>query len=278
MTQVTPTENLKFFIGHKEPEFPIWSDYKYFGPENLSVEPQGMVEDLLDHQLLNEYAFLFQLRRRLKSAINSAQLVTLCQYRRFLVRESLGTPSKSIPWARILKASDVLEMGGNLPSLVGPDAGQDFQIGPLIQVKESIVVQYAKHHHCRDILRFSADLVDANIFTNAEALEFLSQQVFVPTPSCGTFPIGFLIWALETIEKAAEVFINNGYQAYADPYQGRVMGFLLERLNSYLLLTYLKSAGIDASALCGRMIIISDELSVKHGLAPRNLRYPGVGT
>jgi hypothetical protein len=260
------SNNLKLFVGHRHPEFPIWKDYEYFGPENLTTRAKSQPPELLDHRLLNEYAFLFQLRRKLESYGETSRSITLYQYRRFLIRGNLGVPSKNIPWANTLKTAEAIELGEQIPLMAGPTNDQQFQIGPAIRMSDSLLAQYGRHHHCRDILRFCSDLVDAKILTNQEALDFLSQKIFIPTPSCGTFPLIFLRGALETLEKSAQAFLNNGYQKHTDAYQGRVMGFLLERLNSYLLLQNLKSRGLDASKLCGKMIIISDDTAVKHGV------------
>jgi hypothetical protein len=260
------SNDLKLFIGHKNPEFPIWKGYKYFGPEYLKAQPDNQRSELLDHRLLNEYAFLFQLRRQLGVNKDTPQLITLYQYRRFLVKEGIGVPSRNIPWANTLKTSEAIELGELISSMAGPPTNQQFQIGPVIKMPDSLLAQYARHHYCRDILRFCSDLVDAKVLTNQQAFDFLSQKIFIPTPSCGTFSFDFLNEALEILEKAAEVFLNNGYQKHADTYQGRVMGFLLERLNSHLLLEHLKSIGLDASMLSGKMIIISDDTAVKHGV------------
>lgn len=275
MENLTESEDLKLFIGHKRPEFPIWTGYKHFGLENLPEKSGEMTDELLNHRLLNEYAFLFQLRRKLQDLHPYPQRVTLYQYRRFLVHENIGLPSKNLPWANVLSTSDVLAIGDKLSLLVGPSNGHNFQISPILKVEDSVLRQYARHHLCRDVLRFTSDLVDAKILTNNEALDLLTQKALIPTPACGTFETRFLLQALRTIEKATEVFLKNGYLAYSDPYQGRVMGFLLERFHSYLLLQHLSSIGENPAKLCGRMIIVSDELMVKHGLACEEVRPLG---
>jgi hypothetical protein len=102
-------------------------------------------------------------------------------------------------------------------------------------------------------LKFTSILIDLELLTNAEALNFLNQQYVIPAPSCGTFPLAAFIEIFDLLELAANGFWNNGYRPYSDLYQCRVIGFLLERLNSFLLLSYVKNNSLKIVAISGLM-------------------------
>jgi hypothetical protein len=80
-------------------------------------------------------------------------------------------------------------------------------------------------------------LIDLEVLTNEEAFSCLNQEYLIPALSYGTFTIRSFISIFDKLEEAAKGFWSSGYRPYENKYQCRVVGFLLELLNSYLLIS-----------------------------------------
>jgi hypothetical protein len=93
---------------------------------------------------------------------------------------------------------------------------------------------------------------------------FLTGSVLIPTSSIGTFRSTTLRQILKTLKEAAE-FRKTCHFIPRVGYQRRVLGFLLERLNSYLILDRIRSGLSDANF--GHHIIISDGPLIKWTVA-----------
>jgi hypothetical protein len=256
--------NYQYFVGHRKPEFQIWEGFEYFEPPPLLADASPIQQLLADHRLLSEYASLFQLCNTLNKQDNTNKQITIAQYRRFVLNVPLGLKSTNLPWARVLSPRDMQDLA--MSDEVLPAPGQTYLIGSGLSMPLGALGNYAKAHYTRDILRFTANLVDCGILTNTQAFNFLSQPVLIPSPSCGTFPLKAFLEIIEKLQHAAAVFFENGYQAYDDPYQGRVCGALIERLNSYLLLEQLIEEGQNMHEVMGSTTIVSDTLHVTRGL------------
>ena len=262
----------KYFVGHKKPDFPLWEDFSFYKVRDLESYREDSSSALyLNHKLFNEYASLFHLRHTLQDSKNSHELITICQYRRFVFNKKIGRQSRNMPWCMVLTHEEILSLdvkGEYLPS-----AGNSYLIGSAIKIP-SILEQYAKTHFLRDILQFTSRLIDAGVFTNQKALNFLNSQYLIPSPSCGTFPLKCFVTIFETLEFAAKSFWNNGYKSYDDDYQSRVMSFLLERLNSYLLISYLSDESLDINKLLGTTTMVTPKgsslLDVQRGLISKH--------
>lgn len=133
-------------------------------------------------------------------------------------------------------------------------------------MKMSLLEQYASVHHIRDILRFSSALIDSEILSGAEVDEFLGTKFLIPSPSCGTFDVRSFLKIFETLEDSARAYWNDGYTPYDHPYQSRVCSFLLERLNSYLLVKHLAKENQALEDVAGSTIVISDGLRIGPGV------------
>lgn len=222
----------------------------------------------LDDKIFNEYSSLFFLRRKLMDECSDGDTLTLCQHRRFILNKQLGRQSENQSWVRVLSQIEV--DGLNLGNEVLPLPGRSYLIGSAFDLPKGIMTQYAAAHFLRDILRFTSALVDAEILTNQEALLFLTQTQLVPSPACGSFRLACFLEVFAKLELAASAFWNSGYKPYPDSYQGRVCGFLLERLNSFLLLKYLHEQGENIKQLAGSTTVVSDSLVVAVGLVPKS--------
>jgi hypothetical protein len=265
-------KHYKYFIGHKKPEFPIWEDFSFYQPPHADFsESNSFCEIYSNHKIFNEYASLFHLRRAFDNSINLNELITICQYRRFVFNKKLGKQTINMPWSTVLTYSEMQSL--KVINECSPLTGNTYLIGSAIQVP-SILQQYAADHFLRDILQFTSTLIDLGILTNEDAFHFLNSNHLIPSPSCGTFTLGCFIEIFKVLELAAEGFWNNGYQSYDDPYQSRVMSFLLERLNSFLLISYLNKSALNITKLLGFTTMVtpenSDTVYVTRGLAAKS--------
>ena len=255
--------NLQFFVGHRKPEFPIWRGFEYFElplpPDNVSQE-----ECLLrDHRLMGEYASLFQLCNQLSNSGKRTGQITISQYRRFVLNTPLGLKSSNQPWSRVLSPSSMKDL--SFTEEVLPLPGQNYLIGTGSPLPHGMLANYAGSHCTRDILQFSANAVDCGVLSNTEVFHFLSHPILIPAPSCGSFPLESFLNIMKKMETVSRSFISNGYQANKDLYQGRLLGFLLERLNSYLLLETLISEGKNMHQVMGSSTIVSESLEISRG-------------
>lgn len=253
----------KYFVGHKAPDFPLWPGFSFFENENDVAQRGPYIENVNDDSVISEYFSLFNLKRKLREAdAGPNDLITICQHRRFVLNVKSGAPAKNLP-ARVI-AQDTIKHLSFGPELF-PREGQNYLIGSTMKLKEGMMHQYARCHHIRDLLRFCSDLVDAELLTDDEAEEFLNQKSLMPAPSCGTFELHLFFEIMDFLETATEVFLSSGYKSYEDIYQFRVVAFLLERLNSWLLLKRMRQMSLDFKKIAGFTTIVSDSTVVQRG-------------
>ncbi|MFZ4554350.1 MAG: hypothetical protein ACOYNQ_07405 [Burkholderiales bacterium] len=252
----------KVFVGHKRPTFQLFEGFQYASesaPPAFRLKQERLLSSISDG-VLSEYYSLFMLNRNLKHFCSPEDLITICQHRRFVLNRLLGEPTKNQPWARFVTLAQVDEIKCEW---LAPRFGE-LLIGSRFDMGRSVFNQYVRHHPARDLLRFSANLVDVGIFSDTQAVEWLEQTSFIPSPSCGTFPVGLLIPILEALELASLSFFHNGY-VKREGYQGRSISFLIERLNSALLDKALADAKMEADLHAGYTTLVSETSSIVGG-------------
>jgi hypothetical protein len=262
----------KYFIGHRKPEFPIWENFSFYKlPHTDLLEINSLCEIYSNHKIFNEYASLFHLRHTFDNSKVFDQLITICQYRRFIFNKKLGRQSVAMPWCTVLKYEEMKSL--NVTNEYLPLTGNSYLIGSAIQLP-SILQQYAEAHFIRDILQFTSTLIDLGILTDEDAFQFLNSKYLIPSPSCGTFTLSCFIDIFKTLELAAIGFWSNGYKSYDDQYQSRVVSFLLERLNSFLLISYINKRSLNINNLLGFTTMVtpenSDATDVQRGLVSKS--------
>jgi len=259
--------HLKYFVGHKKPEFALWKDFIFFEIPNeyKAHELSGSLfsANYLNDKIFGEYSFLFAIRHSLKNQKYEADdLITICQYRRFVLNKKMGQQSINAPWCMVLTQNEIENT--SIQNEILPINHSSYLIGSAIKI-DSTMNFYAQFHFLRDILRFTSILIDLEILTDEDAFNFLNQEFLIPSPSCGTFTIRTFISILDKLEEAAKGFWNSGYRPYENEYQCRVVGFLLERLNSFLLISECLKHTKDMSNLIGFTTIISETLDISRG-------------
>jgi hypothetical protein len=262
----------KYFIGHTKPEFPIWENFSFYKLSDKKIsETDSFREIYSNHKIFNEYASLFHLRRTFDNSKNLDELITICQYRRFVFNKKIGRQSINMPWCTVLTNKEMKSL--NVVNEYLPLTGNTYLLGSAIEIP-SILQQYAGAHFIRDILQFTSTLIDLGILTNEDAFHFLNSKYLIPSPSCGTFTLRCFIEIFEILELAATGFWSNGYKSYNDQYQSRVVAFLIERLNSFLLISYLSKSSLNINNLLGYTTMVtpenSDAVDVEKGVVSKS--------
>lgn len=198
---------------------------------------------------LSEYAQLFWLCDHFDAIVGHHEFVRIFQYRRFVARTRVGQPSNQ-PHLRWITTEELARREKDFSRFSTTELFNQIYEHP-----GGMLAQYESAHVLVDMINFSKFLLEAEILGSKRVALFLSDQPMIPASNMGTFRAGTLREILMTLKRAAE-FMKTGYFTPRSGYQRRVVGFLLERLNSHLLLHRLKSSLTDASH--GHHILISD--------------------
>lgn len=248
------TQHLKLFIGHKPPDFGGWPGFTYASQQGgdfpLPTDPKL---DQITSNVLSEYLALFMLRRKLEAESITDGHITICQHRRFVLNTAMGEKAVNLPSTQMINAQAAADLN---TELLMPVVG-DYLIGSPLMLGTSILKQYHVHHPLRDLLRFMSDLIDAQLLTAADAHNLLNMNVLIPAPGCGVFPIKTFLKIYALLEKCALAWHASGYVPRTE-YQARSTGFMLERLNSYLLICYLAETGLDFQKVAGHTTVVSE--------------------
>lgn len=252
--------HFKIFSGHKPPNFKMWKDFTYIFDKKVLGIPANVDFLGVTDEVLSEYHSLFLLKEFFKNNGVKEGLITICQHRRFVLNSKIGIAAANQPFARIINDHAAANLNTNLTL---PVKG-GFLVATPYFFNVPLTHQYFLHHQIRDLLRFSSDILDANLMSPDEINNFLTQNYFLPAPSCGTYPVDIFIEIMDFLQKCTISFHSSGYKK-RDGYQGRVTSFLLERLNSYALVRAMKIKGYDFMDYTGFTTLVNDGNIVRGG-------------
>src|ERR1700677_608350 len=160
-------------------------------------------------------------------------------------------------------------------SVFMPRADLEFLVAQPLYFENSVIGQYSLYHHRRDILDYTSLAIEMGVLDSNSASEFLAAKHFIPGGiELGIYPKSWLIQAWSRIELVSRQFIyrySNRLKKY-DIYQIRAIGFLSERLGSFLLIRHLMdkySNNIPADIFGYMTIIVEGNSSYSEGLADR---------
>jgi hypothetical protein len=229
---------LNFIIGHVRPSIPFPPEYRFvtsspiessdFAVSMYDVDSKGLTDNRI-----GEYAFLFALRSELQQRSLSEGLISIAQYRRFVLNRPVGQRATNPNFAWIISPDQAAEV---LTELAMRPRHGDWLISTATRVSSCVTDQYARKHIIRDWFRFLADSLDNGLLTQSEARDAALLDVMIPAPSNGVFPLGPFISMLQRLEEMALAFLRGGFLE-REGYQRRALGFCLERMHSYLLVS-----------------------------------------
>ena len=169
----------------------------------------------------------------------NAAIIGIFSHRKIVLQEPHGTPSGSNFW-RDLEVSDARAIRR---AEAGPRDGYEFLVIRPFLFDGGMGKQYAEEHHEVDLLDYLAIAHGLGILDTAASRQLPLESMFFPGGcELGFYPTEWIVPALEKLALAGKEFIKRHADRIAtyDNYQVRAVGFLAERLGSYLLLRELQ--------------------------------------
>ena len=279
---LTTTKIPRFCISHKEPLLPgSWYDYCISLGDYQSDSPYHVSQ-------LNKYwhdarpiaygaAGSYVLRIAFERSANSAELIEISTYRKRILSCPEGVESQSHPTMRELSFGEA-RMKHEV-SICAPAAGLQFLIAQPLYFETSIIEQYASCHPRRDILDYTSIAIELGVLDKESAEQFLTAKSMVPgAGDLGIYPRPYLVRSLEIIETVGREYLerHGGRVRKYDAYQVRSVGYLHERLGSFLLLRHLTEiypGGIPAEIFGHMTAIVEDGTIYARGTADTQRRW-----
>lgn len=251
--------DIKYFcIGHKAPLFTPNVSYDFFCSEmvehqSLIYVPDRRYGEVFNGSFLSEYTQLISIVEYLKAAaVSLDSKVYLFQYRKFLSIDIPSVmPALNNWWSYPVDSDCAGSLFPDFDKLNG--IAGDYIVGPKLKVR-SLADNYFRAHHGEDFIGFVLALKET-VFDCRTCDEFYKYQYLIPAPSLGLFSVKFIIETVELMMKAWVFFYENFY-IKRESYQRRCGGFLLERLNSFLLLKAIEKHPLAFTS--GYQIVVSD--------------------
>lgn len=205
---------------------------------------------------LSEYTQLLWVFDNLEAIVGSHRYIRTFHYRRFVAISppTTGTRSENQPWSTTIAESEIKNFEHEFSREMTDEC-----FNTPINFSTGLLGQYSKNHFINDFLAFLQYLGEMQILSDDEIVEFATSPTLIPAASIGIFRRETFEFIFGTLRRASD-FINSDHFILRDGYQRRSGGFLLERLNSYLILK-LVQAGISKPNF-GYNIVSSETLTV----------------
>lgn len=207
------------------------------------------------------------------------ELIEISSHRKRILPSSEGVESQSYGYPSLRELSiDDLETGRDI-SLFMPKAGLEFLVAQPIYFEGSVLGQYADSHHRRDLLDYTALAIELDVLDAESASEFLDTHHFISGGvQLGIYPRSWLVENATNIDAVSRQFLSRyrGRLQEYDIYQIRAVGFLSERLGSFLLIRHLRdkySNKIPADVFGYMTAIVKGNSSYSIALADRPRRW-----
>ncbi|RTL29035.1 MAG: hypothetical protein EKK49_14990 [Rhodocyclaceae bacterium] len=182
----------------------------------------------------------YALPRALEQLPPEYQLVGICSYRKAILRRPLGRPSESYPTMREMERHEAEPLDA---SEMSPTGEHEFLLAQPRHFPTGLFHQYALVHELVDLLDYTSLAINNGILDKAAAADFVREQVIIPGGcELGIYPRQWLAGTLSALSTLGKTFLETygsrirGYNIY----QIRAVGFLSERLGSFLLMRELK--------------------------------------
>jgi hypothetical protein len=189
----------------------------------------------------------FAFKNYLRAHRPDVRQVGICQYRKFISRERIGTQASNYQVMDVLTKHqlDTLPLAAlMLPGREGFLIGQPGQF-TMNGTNFDYLYQYKDVHHVEDLLRFTAEAVELGVLDKNEVPTFFQETVFFPGGvELGFFPADFWIDSITALENVVRACVNR-YPTRREGAQARIWAFCMERLGSYLLIRRLRSEVSD---------------------------------
>ena len=228
------------------------SPFNFSGSEFFKIFPIDDAQFGPHGHALSEYSQLLGLNDKFEEIVQGYEFVRLFQYRKFVSacrrgRGSSWTYARWLPPERLSSCASEFHRHCDR-ELVSKPLGLTAKSG-------GMAMQYDKYHNIEDLFLFSLFLVREGVLSETSIAEFITQPDLIPSGTLGVFRRTTLKPILEKLALAAK-FLESPLFIPRDGPQRRNVGFLLERLNSYLIFVHMREAGKNIAT--GQIIVLHD--------------------
>ncbi|WP_139335150.1 hypothetical protein [Mycobacterium sp. GA-1841] len=200
-----------------------------------------------------------------------ADLIEICSFRKRILPYPAGVEAKIFPTLREFDLEYALAED-DVASQFSWEPGSGFLVAQPLYFKNTVYRHYASIYRSRDFHDYTSIAVEMNVLDSCSASQFLAAKHFIPGGvELGIFPRSWLVDVLSKLEAVGRVFLERyGYRVREyDKYQVRAVGFLSERLGSFLLIRHLMdiySNHIPADVFGYMTVIVNDGSRYSAGL------------
>ena len=201
------------------------------------------------------------------------ELVEISSYRKRTLPAPEGRESHVYPTMRELCLEDFDKVGEL--AQVAPAPGLEFLLAQPLYIRNTILGNYATVHHRQDILDYASLAAEIGVLNSRSAADFLAAKHFIPGGiELGIYPKSWLVENLSKVEIVGRHFLTRfgrRLEKY-NRFQIRAVGFLGERLGSFLLLRHLDqtfSRNIPVEVFGHATVMVGGDSKYTAGLADR---------
>ena len=222
-----------------------------FNANRVAYVPDSIAGE--NGQALSEYLQLLWLHKNIDKLAPEIEYIRIFQYRRFASKIKYGTTvvAENAVWVNTIKEENLYLCADSFDRYNSEEL-----FNTPINFDEGVAYQYSTAHVIEDLHNFTNFLVEKNIIDTPTADEFLNMKTLIPACNIGVFKRTNFQKQFDLLSMAAEFLFSKNY-IRREGYQRRSVGFLLERLQSYLILYWI-SAG-HSKANFGLNYLISDK-------------------
>jgi hypothetical protein len=196
------------------------------------------------HPLLGATAGAFAMKNLLLTLSDETIThVGICQYRKFLTNERIGSPATNYQVMDIISSEKGNQL--DLADYMTPKKSS-FLIGKpgtfnANNKNYGYLYQYKDVHFVEDILRFTAIAVEVGALDKNEVCLFFDEELFLPGGiELGVMPVEFWIKHITLLEKIVKRCVEE-HPYKRTGFQSRSWAFCCERMGSYFLLREFRS-------------------------------------
>jgi hypothetical protein len=161
----------------------------------------------------------------------------LCAYRKKVIDTKIGFSSLTYSSMQIVNGLSL--DASTIQSIKARVNINDFLVSKPLIFDSDLMLQYANCHLLQDLLDYTSIAIDLSIINQEHAEMFLRCKLLIPGGcELGRYPIDWSIKTLSALRQVGAEFLaryKKRIECY-NAYQIRALGFLSERLGSYLLL------------------------------------------
>jgi hypothetical protein len=193
--------------------------------------------------VLSEYLQLIWLYRNIDVIAKNYEYLRIFHYRRFISTKLYENAHKAdnSPWTQIISQNFLGDCYFDFTRQVS-----DELYNTRVKFNYGLLRLYSETHVMEDLLNFTSFLLERDIFNKDSALDFLTSEYLIPACNTGTFKVINYKIMFSVLSVAAEFLYSPKFKL-RDGYQRRSVGFLLERLHSYLILKFMNEHRVNSN-------------------------------